>query len=279
MRAWVLTFGCVLAAWPAAAQGLRAAAGGGEVPVTVTTRVRHVTTVVLPETAEIVDVVVGDTEYWDVSAAAHLAFVRPLVEDARSNLVLLTAAGDLVPLLLVERADAAVDAVVRVGPPPKEAAGAVPPPGADTAPVLASAAAVEAAAARAAAAWETVAAAEQRAAERTEAARTAARERLDAGREAYPRQARFDYRWPDEAARYPWLVEAMWHDGRRTFLRTRALSPVLRERVEGGELERVAVAAVLDDVLHVVPRVLGDGVLEVGGRRLAWTAAPRRAGP
>ena len=71
----------------------------------------------------------------------------------------------------------------------------------------------------------------------------------------------------------------MWHDGRRTFLRTRAISPVLHERVGDGALEPVAVAAVLDDVLHVVPRVLGDGALEVGGRQLPWTVGLRKAGP
>ena len=279
MRAPVLMLGCALAAAPAGAQGLGVTAGVGDTPITVTTRVRHVTTVVLPEATEIVDVIVGDAEYWDVSAAAHLAFVRPLVEDARSNLVLLTAAGSLVPMLVVERADAAVDAVVRVGEAPEGSEVTSFRQTAAAEPVLASAAAVETTAARVAAAWESVAAAEKHAAERAEAARTAARERLDAKREAYPRQARFDYRWPEEAARYPWLVEAMWHDGRRTFLRTRAISPRLHERVKDGALEPVAVAAVLDDVLHVVPRVLGDGALEVGGRRLPWTVAPRKAGP
>ena len=270
MRAWVLALGCVLLGGPVAAQGLRAPSAAGDEPITVTTHVRHVTTVVLPETAEIVDVVVGDAAQWDVSAAAHLAFVRPLVEGSRSNLVLLTAAGAIVPLLLVERADAAVDAIVRVSFGATETEGG--------GPVLAAAAAVEATAARAAEAWEAVAEAESRAAERIEAARTAATAKLDADREAYPRQARFDYRWPAAAAEYPWLVEGMWHDGRRTYLRTRAISPVLYERV-GGELAPVTVSAAVDDVLHVVHRVLGAGALEVGGRRLAWSVSPREAGP
>ncbi len=270
MRAWAISLGCLLCAAPAAAQGLRAPAAPEDAPVTVTTRMRHVTTVALPETAEIVDLAVGDAERWDISAAAHLAFVRPLAEGVRSNVVLLTAAGDLVPLLLVERDDAPVDTVVRV------AAGETD--GEDGAPVLAAAERVTAAAARTAEAWAAVEAAEARAAERVEAARNAARDTLDARREAYPRQARFDYRWPAEAAGYPWLVEAMWHDGRRTYLRTRAISPVLQERTAAGPMP-VEVSAVLDDVLHVVDRVLGAGALEVGGRRLAWTAKPRKAGP
>ena len=269
MRAWALSLGCVLAVTPVAAQGPDAPATQ-DAPITVMTRVRHVSAVVLPEATEIVEVVAGDPEYWDVSAAAHLVFVRPLVEGARSNVVLLTAAGGVVPLFVVESADAMVDAVVRVETPAGVPAGVVP--------VLAKAGAAAATAARAAEAWEAVAAAEARAAERAEAARTAARNRLDAGREAYPRQLRFDYRWPGRAAGYPWMVEGMWHDGRRTYLRTRAIAPVFYERADG-ELERVSVSAVLDDVLHVVPRVLGSGALEVGGRRLAWAARPRKAGP
>ena len=270
MRMWLLMLGCALVATPTAGQGLRAPAAPGDAPIEVTTRARHVSTVVLPETAEIVEVVAGDPERWDVSAAAHLVFVRPLVEGARSNVVLLTASGAIVPLLVVESADATVDAVVRV-----ETRDSAP---ADAGPVFASRDAAAAMARRAAEAWEAVAAAETRAVARIESARTAARERLDENREAYPRQLHFDYRWPDGSGDYPWLVEGMWHDGRRTYVRTRALRPAFHERVDG-EFRPVEVSAVHDDVLHVVDRVLGGGALEVGGRRLPWSADARKAGP
>ena len=244
----------------------------GDAPVTVATRVRHVTTIALPESAEIVDVMVGDAESWDVSSSAHLAFVRPLLEGAESNLVLLTARGDIFPVVIVERSDAPAAAVVRVG--------------IDSAPVhvvgrvLAAADSVEAVAARAAEAWAEVAAAEDRAATRIEAAREAAQAELDADRERYPRELRFDYRWPfgSAPADWPWLVEAMWHDGQRTYLRTRATSPALYELVDG-ELTDVEVARVLDGVVLVVPRVLGSGALEVGDERLRWLVASREAGP
>ena len=276
--AGIVVSGWGLAAAPATAQGLRAPAAPSDAPVTVTTRVRHVTTVVLPEGASIVDVVVGDAEWWDVSSAAHLAFIRPLVEDARSNLVLLTATGVVVPLLVVEQADAPVDAVVRIKAPAGAAAAT-----SETAaprPVLTTAAAVASMAQRAVAAWEEAEAAEASAAERIESARTAAQEALDGRREAYPRQLQFDYRWAFDAEpqSHPWLVTGLWHDGQRTYLRTRATAPVLYEQVEG-VLEPVRVAAVLDDVLHVVPRVLGAGALEVDGRRIAWTVERREAGP
>ena len=270
MRGWVLMLGCVLATTPMAAQERPLPDAPEQAPITVTTRLRHVSTVVLPETAEIVDMVVGDRAQWDVSAAAHVAFIRPLVAGSRSNLVLLTATGDIVPLTLVERADAPVDAVVRVGMPQATRA--------DATPLLASAAAVDAAAARVEAAWAAVATAEATAVERLAAARTAAQAQLDANRERYPRQVHVDYRWPAEATDAPWHVEGMWHDGRRTYLRTRAVSPVLYERTDG-DLTSVDVSSVLDGVLHVVPRVLEAGALEVDGERLLWSVSPRQEGP
>ena len=235
-------------------------------PRTVTTRVRHVSTIVLPATDTIVEVIAGDGEYWDVSASAHLAFIRPLMAGAESNLVILTAAGAVIPLVVVERSDAPVDAVVQLGP-------------ADG-PARAPVAAVAAAARDAAAAWGSVVTAEATAAERIEAARMATQAELDAGREAYPRRLQFAYAFAAGDVRgAPFLVEGMWHDGERTYLRTRATSPVLYEFVgDGGALARVTDAVVVSGVVYVVPRVLGSGVLDVGGDRVGWLATPRETG-
>ena len=275
---WVflLAAACALAATQAAGQDLRAPAAPSDAPITVTTRVRHVTTVVLPESESIVDVVVGDAEYWDVSSSAHMAFIRPLFEAARSNLVLLTASGAVIPLLVVEDTAAAVDAVVRIQPPGRTPTPETAAPG----PVLTTTLAVASMAQRAVEAWEETEEAEASATGRIEAARTAAQETLDSRREAYPRQLQFDYRWAFDAEprSHPWLVDGLWHDGQRTYLRTRATSPVLYEQVNG-VLAPVRVAAVLDEVLHVVPRVLGRGALEANGRRIAWTVERREAGP
>ena len=177
----------------------------------------------------------------------------------------------MIPLVVVERSDAPVDGVVRLGPTDAPA----------TAPVLAPVSAVAAAERRAADTWASVAAAEASAAERLDAARAATQGELDARREAYPRRLQFAYQWLGEGKprHAPYLVEGMWHDGERTYLRTRAASPVLYERVDG-ELRPVTVATVVGGVVYVVSRVLGPGVL--GGRRRAvgvgrWRRAGRGA--
>ena len=46
------------------------------------TRVRHTTVIVLPPGENILDFVVGDSEYWHLIGAANVAFLKPLASDA-----------------------------------------------------------------------------------------------------------------------------------------------------------------------------------------------------
>ena len=241
-----------------------------DAPVEVVARVRHVVAVVLPAGVGIVDVVSGDAEYWDVSAAAHMAFVRPLMEGARSNVLILTDTGAILPLVVIEASHEAaagrtMSTVVRVDTPVVARSEG-----------LASTAEVSAARQRAVEAWAEVSRAEARAEEQVAAARTAVGEALDEIRESYPRQLEFVYRFPPEAGGEPWWIEGMWHDGERTFIRSPAELVVL-ETVDGSLVP--VEASVSDGAVYVVPRVLGAGTVDVTGARIRWTVARREVGP
>ncbi|MCY4658531.1 MAG: TrbG/VirB9 family P-type conjugative transfer protein [Acidobacteria bacterium] len=83
-----------LAAAPAAGQGIRTVAGGAEeAAIPVTAQVRHTTTIVLPREEVIVEVVAGDADYWDVSAAENVAYVKPLDAGVASNVTLVAGCG------------------------------------------------------------------------------------------------------------------------------------------------------------------------------------------
>ena len=102
----------------------------------------------------------------------------------------------------------------------------------------------------------------------------------DADREAYPRQLQFAYAWAGgEPRAAPFFVEGMWHDGERTYLRSRATAPVLYEQGADGALTAVPMTALVGGVVSVVPRVLGPGVVEVGGERRAWSVTTRATEP
>ena len=53
--------------------------------ITVHTRIRHTTVIQLPAHENILDFVVGDSEYWHLTGAANLAFLKPIGEGVNTN--------------------------------------------------------------------------------------------------------------------------------------------------------------------------------------------------
>ena len=56
-------------------------------------RVRHTTVIVLPAGERILDFVTGDSEYWHLTGAANVAYLKPLAEDAATNVALVASRG------------------------------------------------------------------------------------------------------------------------------------------------------------------------------------------
>ena len=230
------------------------------------TQVRHTTVIVLPADENILDFVVGDSEYWHLAGAANVAFLKPLRPDAATNIALVCESGRIYSFLVAEHSDGPPHLVVRVES------------GAEAAGLSGGGTGRPAFVAR-----SEVAAYQQMAAEAAEAARSA-REAAEAGilearsqaesaieefRAGYPERLAFEYRIDGDAADRPFLVEAMWQDGQFTYLRSRAQeSPALYELRDG---EPALVAYDLSkDGLYIARHVLGDGWLQIGDKRAAW---------
>ena len=234
-------------------------------------RVRHTTLIVLPAGERILDFVVGDSEYWHLTGAANVAYLKPLAEGAATNVALVCESGRIYSFLVSEHAEEPVHLVFRV----EEGAEAAGMSGGGAgAPAFVARSEVAAYREMAAEAAE----AARRAREQAEAGVLEARERMESGMEAfraeYPGRLRFEYRLDRNASERPFRVEAMWHDGEFTYLRSRAQeSPALYEMKDG---EPSLVAYDLDeDGLYIARRVLGDGWLRIGDRRAAWRFEPR----
>ena len=96
---------------------------------------------------------------------------------------------------------------------------------------------------------------------------------IEAFRAAYPERLRFEYRLDRDASERPFRIEALWHDGEFTYLRSRAQeSPALYE-LRDGEPSLIAFD-LTGDGLYVARRVLGDGWLQIGEERLRWRFEP-----
>ena len=260
-----LVCGAVLVlAGSAAAQGIRTVIDEGE-PIAITTQVRHTTTVVVPATDTIVDVVAGDAEYWDVSASANLAYIKPLEAAAASNVTLVAESGRVWALLVSESAAGDPDLVVHIDPPAVGAgtlARAMPP-------AFTAAAALEAEHAQHTDALAALHEVEVAGTAELAAVRAAHAQDAVAWRGAYPGRLQFPYLLEARARAEPFLVEALWHDGRFTYLRSRAQeTPALYELTDG---DPALVAYELhDDGLYVADHVLGPGRLMIGELWTEW---------
>ena len=78
------------------------------------TQVRHTTVIVLPADENILDFVVGDSEYWHLAGAANVAFLKPLRPDAATNIALVCESGRIYSFLVAEHSEGPPHLVVRV---------------------------------------------------------------------------------------------------------------------------------------------------------------------
>lgn len=231
--------------------GVREVSASAQNVITLQTRVRYTTMIILPEGEEILDVICGDKDFWVISATHNLAHVKPAKEGAASNLNLVAASGSVYSFLLNEHANIVPDLKVYVKADPD----AAPPK-----PRFFSAAEVdrlqlELSVARAA----------------VEAEQRRGQEALAAQQEQYPTQLKFVYASPKYTK--PFYVRAIWHDGQFTFLQTDAKElPALYELKDGK-------AAVVNFQVHngtyVVPKVIDQGYLALGNARFPFSQQGR----
>src|SRR5262249_33645573 len=82
--------------------GIREVSASDRSLISLNTKIRYTTMIVLPEGEEILDVVVGDRDFWVISATQNIAHVKPAKEGAATNLNLVTASGTVYSFLLSE---------------------------------------------------------------------------------------------------------------------------------------------------------------------------------
>ena len=237
----------------------------------VRTQVRHTTVIVLPADENILDFVVGDSEYWHLTGAANVAFLKPLRPDAATNIALVCESGRIYSFLVAEHSDGPPHLVVRFESGAEETGLSG---GGTGRPAFVARSEVAAYQQMAAEAAEAARSAREAAEAGILEARTQAESAIEEFRAGYPARLAFEYRLDGDASDRPFLVEAMWHDGQFTYLRSHAQeSPALYELRDG---EPALVAYDLsEDGLYIARHVLGDGWLQIGDKRASWRFTPR----
>lgn len=256
LNRFLITCALLTVATLASAQSVREVPYSDRTVVTVKTQVRFTTLLVLPEDEDILDFVCGDKDFWVVSGAQHLAYVKPAKEKASTNLNLVTASGRVYSFLLKESTDPP-DLKVYVTRDEESPAGGTGQKRFYRAEEVT-------------ALREQIDAITAREAERTALAEHELNERVARARTDAPGRMRFPYRWRPNVA--PFFVEAIFHDGASTYLRTRATElPALYEVKDG---QPSLVTYDVRDGLYVVPKVLTEGYLAIGKKKLSFLAWP-----
>ena len=243
--------------------------------IEIRARTRHTTVIVLPAAETVLDFVVGDSEYWHLTGAANLAFLKPIAEGVTTNVALVCESGKIYSFLVTERGASNPHLVVRVG-----AQGDTDPriPAAGHEPAFVARSQVADYQQMAESAIETAQAAQVDADTRIAEARALAANESESFRAEYPTRLKFPYRLEDKALKWPFLVEGMWHDGRFTYLRANAQeSPALYEEKDG---KPALVAYDLgEDGLYIARHVLGNGWLQIGKQKVRWRFTAPEIGP
>ena len=239
--------------------------------VDIQTQVRHTTVIVLPENETILDFVVGDSEYWHLTGAANVAFLKPIATGVETNVALICESGQIYSFLASEGGEPHL--VVRIEPPADEDAALIAAE--PHTPAFVARSEITAYQALAQHAQETARTAQIAADTLADEARAEAQAAVEDFRADYPTRLHFVYTLSDRAQEPPFNVEAMWHDGQFTYLRSHAQeSPALYEAVDGDPA--LVAYDLTEDGLFIVRRRLNSGWLQIGERRATWRYEPER---
>lgn len=226
--------------------GVREVTASDRSLITLNTKVRYTTMVLLPDGEEILDVICGDKDFWVISATANVAHVKPAKEGAATNLNLVTSSGAVYSFLLAEGKTLQPDLKVYV---------AADPARAQAAPKYYSATQVSALQTELTQARAAI----ERVQHRTQ-------EAVATFRQQYPGSLQFAYGTPKFER--PFFVESIWHDGEFTYIRSKARElPTLYELKDG---KPSLVNFQVRDNTYIVPKVLEQGYLALGSERFPF---------
>ena len=251
----LLSLGWAISA--ATSEGARVVSYSREDIIPVRAKLRFSTLIVLPDNEEILDFTTGDKEFWIVNGAHNLCYIHPAQAGIRSNLNLITASGNVYSFFLTEiSGESGAQPDLKLFVQPKETSGSTSLAG--------YVRAGEAEAYR-----KELERLRAQTDEQVETARTQASEQVNRFRSEYAAKLRFDYLFDKKSASEPFLVSAIYHDDRFTYIRCDAREkPVLYE-VKDGKANLINFQ--LENGVYIAPEIIDAGYLVVGRKKVTFS--------
>jgi len=222
--------------------------------ITVRTKVRYTTLIVLPKSEQILDFTCGDKEFWIINGNQNFAYVKPAKQGAQTNLNLVTASGNVYSFVLAEVSDqpkGEPDLKVFVELKDQGMVAAT-----QAAPRFVSTDELESYKDKLA-----------KAKQETEQIQNNQQSVINQGISRFISNVRFPYRF--EAGKRPFFVRAMYHDDRFTFIQARPEETPTLYEVKDGQPNLVNFE--YKDGVYVVTKILDSGYLAIGKQKLSFT--------
>ena len=227
--------------------------------IPIRAKVRFSTLIVLPADEDILDFTTGDKDFWIINGIHNLCYLHPAQPGIRSNLNLVTASGHVYSFLLTEVSkdgDGDPDLKVFVTRDGERASSTHA-----SSPQLVRASDVDAYKAEIAELRAELAAQAKQSEETIE-------KQTSQYRAGYPAKLEFDYVVSKKAKQSPFLVSAVYHDDRFTYLKSAAREkPAIYELKDG---KPNLVNFDFDNGVYVIPKILDSGYLAVGKKRASF---------
>jgi type IV secretory pathway VirB9-like protein len=233
--------------------------------VTVHAKLRYSTLIVLPENEEILDFTTGDKDFWIINGAHNLCYIHPAQAGIRSNLNLITASGHVYSFLLEEISNEPnVEPDLKIFIEPKEQSGI----GTDAfARNFVPASEVDAY-------QREIQSVRDQATAQVRAAELSAKQQIEKFRSEYPTTLQFDYELDRKAMREPFLVSAIFHDDRFTYIKCAASEkPAIYEMKDG---KPNLINFDLDNGMYIVPKIMDAGYLAIGKKKVSFARHPQQ---
>lgn len=233
--------------------------------VRINAKLRFTTMIVLPKTEQILDFICGDKEFWVVNGSQNFALIKPAKAGTQTNVNLITASGAVYSFLVTEVEKGEPDLKVFIEPKDTALLSA----SRETGPRFVDAKQIEDYRHQV----EIAKAAERKAEAEAAAAKQeyATKFSLEASsyRARYPAELKFPYRF--EANKQPFLVSAIWNDGKFTYIQSAARETPALYEVKDGKPNLINFQ--FQAGTYVADKVLSRGYLAIGNKRLNFESA------
>jgi type IV secretory pathway VirB9-like protein len=255
----VLVAALPLSALRAATEAARVVKYSKEDIVPVHAKLRFSTLIVLPEDEEILDFTTGDKEFWIINGAHNLCYIHPAQAGIRSNLNLVTASGHVYSFLLTEiSSEPGAQPDLKIFVEPKESSGFAAKTG-----LAGYVSAGEAEAYK-----KELAALRTETSDQIHAAEGRAAEQESRFRAEYAAKLVFDYAFDSKAAREPFLVSAIYHDDRFTYIRSAAREKPALCEIKDSKPNLIPFQ--LENGAYIAQKIIDAGYLAVGKRKFTF---------